>query len=367
MPMRFVTLLVMPLMVVTVGMLAAADQTVWFAGRGEIFRATLSADGQLSEPVTAGRGEAGMLAAAPDGRFLYATGQSGGEGPTGTVGAYRIDNDGSLSHLGTQPTQGRTACFVSVDATGRHVFVANFRQDDRHSRGSVVRLPVDADGSLQPVAWRTEHPGAGKNHPRQAASHPHSVVVSPANTLVAVGDLGIDRMVLYRFDADTGTMERIGADAFIAPPGSGPRHLAFHPTLPLVYSINESGGSVTGFSLADSDFGQLRQTIATGGGACADLHIHPTGRFLYGSNRGGDSIVCFAVAADGTLSRIGLQDAGGKGPRELALSPDGRFLLAINTGSSTSVVFAIDPDQGTLQAIGEPVAIPGLSSAVIVR
>lgn len=315
----------------------------------------------------------GMIAATSDGRWIFASGRREGpdEGPNGVLRVYRMAEEPmSATFVQEIATQGRTACFVDLDPSERHLFVANFRHDEQNSRGSVVRLPRGDDGSVGEVAWRVEHPGSGPRLPRQAASHPHSVKVSPSGRFVAVGDLGIDRVMVYQLDAASGGMTLFDqASAFQVEPGSGPRHVAMSPDERFLYVINENTATVTAFALVGKD-GELdgtrlqtTSTLALGmeSSACADLEMHPSGRYLYGSNRGPNDIVGYRIdPATGELSLIGHVAAGGANPREFAISEDGRLLVVGVSDPDEFRVFLVDPATGFLEDSGHQVELkPG--------
>ncbi|MCA9157357.1 MAG: lactonase family protein, partial [Planctomycetales bacterium] len=183
---------------------------------------------------------------------------------------------------------------------------------------------------------------------------------------VLAADLGINKILNYRLDAAAALLApNEGQPSVQLPPGSGPRHLTFHPNGQRVYVINELNSTVTFFDYA-TDSGALtqRQTISTlpadfsGKSFTADVKITPDGKFLYGTNRGHDSIAIFRIADDGQLQRVGIEPSLGKGPQNLLITPDGRWLMCANMPGNNLVVFAIDATSGSLQATAEPISIP---------
>ena len=191
-----------------------------------IYRLTFDpAGGTLTEPVLAAETKnPSFLALHPSGRFLYAVGEvSSFEGArTGAVSAFAIDaKTGDLTLLNQQPSEGAGPCHLVVDQAGRNVLVANY------GGGTVAVLPVDADGRLKPASSVRAHEGSGPTKGRQEKPHAHGIYLDAAERFAFSPDLGADRVFVYRFDAAKGTLEPHGA----APldPGSGPRHLAFHP------------------------------------------------------------------------------------------------------------------------------------------
>jgi 6-phosphogluconolactonase len=204
------------------------------------------------------------------------------------------------------------------------------------------------------------------NPQRQAQPHPHSIVVDPTNRFALVPDLGLDRVFVYRFDAKSGSLAPNDPAFAAVAPGSGARHIKFHPNGRWAYLINEIASTVIAFNW-DSAKGTLSefQTISTlpagfkGSSACAEIEIHPSGRFLYGSNRGHDSLAAFAIdPATGRLSLIGIEPTGGKTPRNFAFDPTAKWIVCTNHDSDNAVVFRVDGDTGRLARAGDPVAVP---------
>ncbi|MCA9131993.1 MAG: lactonase family protein, partial [Planctomycetales bacterium] len=275
--------------------------------------------------------------------------------------AYAIEGDtGKLRRLNQQSARGTASCYLEVDASGKCVLVANY------SSGTVAALPVLEDGSLGPATSFVQHSKWGDDSQRQKGPNAHCFVVSPDNRFAFAADLGINKILNYRLDAATAQLTENEAQPWIKlPPGSGPRHLTFHPNGQRVYAINELNNTITVFNYA-SDSGTLtqQQNISTvpedfsGKSFTADLKITPNGKFLYGTNRGHDSIAIFRIADDGQLQRVGIEPSLGKGPQNLLITPDGRWLLCANMPSNNLAVFAIDANTGALQAAAEPISIP---------
>ena len=305
-----------------------------------------------------------FLAVSPDQKFLYSIHAKnfGGKEPE-QVAAYAIEGrTGALKLLNRQSTCGTASCYLAVDATGKTVLVANY------TTGNVGSLPVRDDGSLGEMVSFFQHAGSSVDLPRQKGPNAHSFVVSPDNRFAFAADLGIDQILSYRLDAATAKLTPNQPPSVKAPPGAGPRHLAFHPNGQHLYAINELKNSVTVFDYAAAT-GTLteRQTLSTlptdftGKSHCADLKITPDGRFLYGTNRGHDSIATYRLGDDGRLTLLGIVPSLGKGPQNLALAVDGKFLLCANMPGKNVVIFRIDPQTGALQPIGEPLAVPSPS------
>jgi len=304
-----------------------------------------------------------FLAVDPGLHYLFAANEIGDYSGTksGSVSSFAIDrHSGKLTALSTVSSRGADPCFVSVDKTGKNVLVANY------TGGSVAVLPVKAGGKLGEATDFKQHLGSSVDPKRQGEPHAHSIVLSPNDRFAVVNDLGLDKLLVYRFDSQKGTLTPNNPPAGTVKPGSGPRHFAFHPNGRFGYSINEMGNTVTAFDW-NGDLGTLHeiQTISTlpegftGENTTAEIAVHPSGRFLYGSNRGHDSIVVYAIdPAKGTLTLVEDVLTGGKEPRNFALDPTGRYLFAANQNSNTVVVFRVNPENGRLTPSGEKIEVP---------
>lgn len=363
---RLIRPLILSLALVVSSSIAGSAPLIVSSGEG-ILRLELDPDtGEWSERVTLSEEKVGWFDMDASGKFLYGTTTwAEADGPTnGGIAAFAFGEDGkSLERLNERFTEGKTPCYVHLHPAGGHVAVANFRFDERNSRGSVVLFPIEEDGSLGASAWREEYPGQGAVLPRQSASHPHSLRFSPDGRFFAVGDLGIDAVVIHSVDPDP--LEIGDAVRIEVKPGQQPRHVAWHPSGAYLYCMNEAGKTVTAFRF-DAGAGQAEviQNIgrlspdATGGSAGADLVMHPSGRFLYGSNRGVDTIVAYRIDEEnGELELVGHAPTGGGSTRSLAVSPCGGFLVAANQGEGSLRLFRVD-DSGALERVGEDLVIP---------
>ena len=305
-----------------------------------------------------------FMALSPDRRFLYSI----HEFEEGRVAAFAVSGEGGqLTRLNHQPSGGGGACYVDVDATGKTLVVANY------NGGSVAGLPIEADGSLGETAGSFfQHEGSSVCPDRQMEPHAHCIVISPDNNYAYTADLGLDKLVNYRLNAETATLSPNHQPFARTLPGAGPRHFTFHPHAPHAYVINELHNSVTVFDY-DGATGTLieQQTIGTlptdydETSHTADLKITPDGKYLYGTNRGHDSIACYAIEADGRLSLQSIEPSLGGGPQNLAITPDGGLLLCANMVEGNVVVFTIDAESGMISAVGDPTSIPSPSCMVI--
>ncbi len=299
-----------------------------------------------------------FMALSPDRKYLYAIdapGEFSGKNNE-FVSAWALDGQtGRMKLLNRQSTHGTAACYVDVDATGKTVLVANY------TTGSVVSLPVQKDGSLGEAAAFVQHVGSSVNKERQGEPHAHCFVISPDNRHAYAADLGIDKIQAYKLDPGTAKITPAAQPFVRTPPGTGPRHLTFHPDGKKMYVINELLNSVTHFGFSP-DSGMLveHQTISTipddfkGVTHCADLKITPNGKFLYGTNRGHDSIAAYRIADDGALTLLEIEPSLGNGPQNLAITPDGQWLICANMPGNNVVVFRIDAEKGLLSPVGKP-------------
>jgi 6-phosphogluconolactonase len=334
-------------------------------GKSEgIYLYRMNASGEL-KPLGIARGIANPSYLAIDGnrKFLYSvneTNQFSGR-PTGAVTAFAIDQrTGELRKLNQQPSQGTSPCYVTVDPSGKYVLVANY------SSGSLAVLPIKSDGSLGESVDVVQHRGSGQNPRRQEGPHAHCIILDRSGKYAFGADLGIDKVMIYRFDAKTGKLTPNSPPFAQTKPGAGPRHFVIHPGGKFAYVINELDSSLTAFAY-DNSKGSLKelQTVSTlpegfqGNNSCADVHVHPSGRFLYGSNRGHDSIVAYTIdERSGKLSYLAHESTQGKTPRNFALDPTGAFLLAANQNSDTVTTFQIDQKTGKLKPAGLVTEVP---------
>ncbi|MEZ5945121.1 MAG: lactonase family protein [Planctomycetaceae bacterium] len=325
--------------------------------------------GKPTEPVLAAKlTNPSFVAFDPQHHFLYAVNEVNdfpGAKPTkrgdGGVSAFRIDSaTGKLTPLNSQLTRGGAPCHVSVDATGRNVLVANY------GGGSVSVLPVNDDGSLKETSSFVQHEGSSVDPGRQEGPHAHSVNLSLDNKFAFVADLGLDQVLVYRFDAKNGTITPNDPPHASVKPGGGPRHFAFHPSGKFAYTNNEMTLVETAFKY-DAAAGTLTpfQYISTipddavrKGASTAETLVHPSGKFLYVSNRGHGSIAAFTIADDGSLTRIGNYSSGGKVPRNFGIDPTGKFLVAANQDNGVIEVLRIDQETGVLTETGHRINVP---------
>jgi 6-phosphogluconolactonase len=357
----------------------AADMWVYFGtytgGKSHgIYASQMDATGKITEPkLVAAITNPSFLTVDARQQFLYAISEVAGSGgkKQGDVVAYSINaTNGQLTEINQQVSGGDVLCHVQIDATGKTVLVASY------GGGSVTAFPVNADGSLRSASSFIQHSGSSVNPLNQKGPHAHCVVTDPGNRYALVCDLGLDKVVVYQLDASTGKL-MTNSPAFASlTPGSGPRHLAFHPNGKLAYVVSEMGCSVTVFSY-DGNRGALSeiQTVSalplgrhpdpTLSGA--EIAVHPSGKFLYASTRGIDQINVFTIAEPtGKLSPIQHISSGGKTPRFFGIDPAGKFLFAANQNADNVSIFKIDTATGRLTPAGQTLQLGNPSCVVFV-
>jgi 6-phosphogluconolactonase len=292
-----------------------------------------------------------------DGRHLYAC----NSGTPGGVSAFALDPaSGDLRYLNHVVSEGRGPSQLSLDHTGRHVLDANY------GGGYAEVLALDQDGRLGSRTAFVRHTGHSVDPVRQTQPYAHCIRVGPANRFAFVADLGLDQVLIYRFDAATGSLTPHDPAYAAVTPGSGPRHLAWHPNGRWLYLIEEMSSTVVVFAW-DSATSRLhaRQTVSTlprgftGESIAAEILVHGSGRWLYASNRGHDSIAVFAIdPGTGVLTPVAHAGSRGRTPRYMTFDCTERWLLVANIDSETVAIFGLDADTGQLTPQGEPHAAP---------
>jgi 6-phosphogluconolactonase len=321
---------------------------------------------------TTGTDNPTYIAISSDGRNLYATSEVLGWNE-GTITAYAIDpNSGRLEYLNKQPTRGSIAAQASFDRTGRYLFAVNYGAGPMTQRPnqSLVVFPLLPDGELGAPVAEVAHNGSGADSTRQERPHPHCAVATPDNRFVVVTDLGLDRIVTYRFESGITRHSEMPL-----PPGSGPRHLVFHPHLPYAYVANELNSTVASLAF-DAVTGRLTllAVSATAPNSmnvvnhCSEIRISSDGRWLYVGNRGHDSISRFGVdQATGVAELLGNTPCGGKTPRHFAFDPSGAFLAVANQDSDSVAVFEVDDGTGDLKMLPHRVQTGAPTCVAFVR
>jgi len=288
---------------------------------------------------------------------LYATNENGPAhaDPVGRVSAWQLDSSGEHQLIGQNISLGDEPTHASLSHDGRYLFISNYGSRPNPG-GSLAVMPLAEDGHPLPVTQILAHQSSGVHPERQRSAHVHSAVPSPDGKRLLVSDLGADRVFVYRYDPQNAERP-LQADepaSIELPPGSGPRHLVFHPNGKHAYLALELSAQVASFDYANGtltrrqllDLKDAGSNVRHSPGA---IHSPADGRFLYVSDRGDyNHIVVFAIEADGTLREIQRRPSEGREPREFAITADGRFMLIANQLSDELVVIRRDPDSGKL-------------------
>ncbi|MEO6682341.1 MAG: lactonase family protein [Ginsengibacter sp.] len=294
------------------------------------------------------------------GNNLYAVNETGGENP-GSVSAYSFDkvND-RLTFLNAHPSGGDAPCYITVSDDKKWVVVGNY------SGGNFSVLPVNDDGSLSAAIQTIQHEGSGPNKDRQNDPHVHSTMFSPDNQYLLVTDLGLDKIMVYKFDTES--MKPVSdtpVSSVAVTPGSGPRHIAFGKNGKFVYLVRELDNRANVFSFNDGELKQIQEVPRHPDGNSlkmdgAEVVVSPDNRFLYISNRGDEnSLSIFSIdETTGKLKAIGYESVGGRSPRNFIIDPTGNFLLVANQNSNNITIFKRDKETGQIKKTDLEIEIP---------
>jgi 6-phosphogluconolactonase len=333
-----------------------------------IYVSRLDADtGKLSAPELAAVSPSPCyLAVSPNEKYLYAANSVKGfrdasTGNGGAVSAFAIERPaGKLTFLNQKCSGGAGPCHVSVDATGKVLFIANYGD------GSAKTYRLETNGALGEDGDRVARTGHSVNASRQASAHAHFICADPSNRFALVCDLGTDEVISYPFAPNTA---RLGVSRFEVggvPAGAGARHLAFSRDGKSIYVLNEMGCSVSRFQMDAKGRLYPFETVSAlpaevplkENYTAAEILVSPDGKFVYATIRGHDSISVFAAdAPSGKLSFVQNLPCGGKGPRGLGLDPTGRWLFAANQQSGNAVEFFVEAASGKLAPAGRELKI----------
>ena len=306
-----------------------------------------------------------FLAVSPDEKFVYAVNENGNNDNGGEVSAFSFDKKtGKLTAINKQLSGGDSPCYIQADKTGKWVIAGNY------SSGTLSVLPVSASGELGKATTTIQHKGSGVNKERQEKPHVHCTILSEDNKWLFVADLGIDKVMIYSFDSNTGKLKPAVQPFIKTKDGAGPRHLTFHPNNQYAYLVEEMGGAVDAYQYSNGKLKPIQhiasvQANDTGFIGSADIHVSADGKFLYASNRGGfNTIAIYTINPEnGTLALAGHQSSLGEIPRNFSIDPSGDYLLAANQESDNIVIFkrnantGLLTDTGTRIEVGKPVCL----------
>lgn len=299
------------------------------------------------------------LAIAPNHKYVYAVNETHGQ-TGGNVSAYTFDrNTGKLTFINQQSTGGDDPCYVTVTKNNKWVTVANY------SGGSAAAFAANTDGSLQPYSELMQDSGHGANAQRQEKAHVHSTVFSPNQDYLFTPDLGLDKVMIYKFNpASQKPLTAANPPYASVSAGNGPRHFTFHPNQKFAYLMQELSGTVGVFRYNNGKLTLIEYVPTHPAGykgdiGSADIHISPDGKFLYASNRGDENtITIFSINPQtGKLKLKGYQSVMGKTPRNFIIDPTGNYLLVANQNTDNIVIFKRNKETGMLEATGKQIEV----------
>lgn len=300
-----------------------------------------------------------FLTIAPNGNYVYACTEAATTNG-GSVNAFAFNKEnGTLKFINKQSSGGDDPAYLSVDKDNKWLVSGNY------TGGNLTVYPVNADGSLEPFSQLIQHTGTGADKTRQEKAHVHAAVFSPSGKQLLVTDLGTDKIMCYTFNGTLKKPLQTTSPEFVATePGSGPRHLAFHPNGKYVYCMEELSGAVSVYNYTGDKLTALQRipthpVTSKGPFGSSDIHLSPDGLFLYAANRADENtITIFSVAATGKLTLVGYQPTLGKTPRNFIITPSGKFLLVANQLTGTIVVFKRNIKTGMLEQTGKQLQVP---------
>ena len=301
-----------------------------------------------------------FLKISPNKRYLYsvAEGDSFNGIKGGGVAAFKIGKTGSLSKINDALSLGAYPCHVNISPDNKKIIASNY------GGGSLAFYNINEDGGISPINQLIQHEGTGADPVRQATPHTHSSQFDKSGKQLFAADLGIDKLLIYRFNEDSLLFFPDKQPFVRMEQGAGPRHFAFTKKQDFIYVINELNSTISVLKRTKEDIKKIQDISTlppdfTGTSYCADIHISADGRFVYGSNRGHNSIAIFSRdKKTGMLAFVGAESVRGDWPRNFGIEPNGNFLLVANQKSSNITVFAIDRATGKLTFTGTEIEIP---------
>ncbi len=301
-----------------------------------------------------------FLAVSPDGNHVYAVKEVSGE-KEGMVNAFRFNaENGKLEFINQQPSGGGDPCYLTVDKKGRHLFAGNY------TGGSLSVIPIAENGALETPAQTIQHKGKSINPERQEKAHVHSTVLSPDEEHLFTGDLGVDKIFIYKYNPGNPSqpLQAARTPFTSVKPGTGPRHLIFDKTGNFAYLIQELTAEVSVFAHKDGNLKHLQTASLVdknfkGEVSAAEIKISPDGNFLYASNRGdANEISVFRIdQKKGTLNLEERQPSLGKTPRNFIIDPTGNFLLVAHQDSDSIVIFKRNKSTGKITPTGRSIEV----------
>jgi 6-phosphogluconolactonase len=309
------------------------------------------------------------IAPSSNGRFLYAANEADGAGVTaGSIGTNHTPSKLETAQVESGDSNLNAMVFTSLSPNGKFVLAANYYG------GSVSVFPVQANGSLGEVV-RAGASGPSISFAGGAAALTHSVRVDPTGKWAFAPNRGSNNIAQMKFDSTSGVLTANTPEYKASDSGAGPRHIAFHPTKPYAYVVNEDNSTISAYRVNTSGLLEdieTKSTLPVGqadgeGDHAAHVLVHPNGKYVYASNRGDDSIAVFSLAADGAMALIEHESSRGQTPRNFDIDSEGELMVVANQTSGNIAVLKIAAD-GKLSPLGEPVdQLPGANAVAIVN
>jgi len=309
----------------------------------------------------------------PEGKYLYAINQEkwNENSQHNTVTSFAIEPVSlGLKLINSQSSEGSGICHIHCSLDGAYIFAANY------GSGHASALPVKESGEIAPASSVVIGEGSGPVENRQKGPHAHQVMLDPGQKYLLVPDLGIDKVLIYSFDAESGNLSPNPAQAYFElAPGAGPRHLAFHPDGSSLFIVNEINSTITSctYNSTDGTISEIN-TLSTveetheGMKYPAAVRVHPNGKFVYASTRGENSCIStFEINEDGSLTRVQVMEQVPNWPRDFNLDPSGKMMLVAGERSDDIRLYLIDSDTGFLAETESRVEVPAPASILFVQ
>lgn len=307
------------------------------------------------------KGSPSFIEVSPDGKFLFSVNRGGLDGKEewGSITSFTIDQStGKLTVIQNQYSFGDSPCHVSVHPSGKYIFVSHYKG------GNFVVLPVDQEGAIGEPTANIQLEGKGTIMPRQEQPHTHSAVPSASGKFLYVSDLGLDKILIYKFDEATGAVSPAAQPFIRTIPGAGPRHFTFNPKGNIAFSVEEISSSICSYEVDKSTGGlQLIHRLPAlppaffGDNSSADVHTSADGKYVYISNRGYNGLAMYKVSGNGKMKNIGYMPTIGMTPRSFLPDPRGYFMLVGNRNSNEVNIFLMQKD-GTLKDTSGYLPVP---------
>ena len=307
------------------------------------------------------KGSPSFIEVSPNGKFLVSANRAGlaGREEWGSVTSFAIDqHTGKLSIIKNQYSFGDSPCHVSFHPSGNYIVVSHYKG------GNFVVLPIDQEGTIGEPTANIQLSGKGTIMPQQEQPRTHSAVCSPDGRFLYVSDLGLDMILIYRFDEATGKVTPAAQPFIRTIPGAGPRHFVFNEKGDYAFSSEEISSSISSYKVNKETGGlALVQRLPAlppaffGDNASADVHLRSDGNYVYISNRGYNGLAMYKVSGNGKMKNIGYMPTIGDRPRSFLPDPKGSFMLVANRDSNEVNIFTMEKD-GTLKDTSGYLPVP---------